>query len=63
MADLPPAERRLYSFEEVVLMLDGWHKDWYLEPAKESNADAVRGWVEHMDAGGLPVGIPESREA
>lgn len=41
-------------------MLDGWHKDWHLDADHESNEDGVRGWVEHMDAGGFPVGTPQS---
>lgn len=63
MAELPPPEQRLYSFEEVVMLLDGWHKDWYLDADHESNEDGVRGWVEHMDAGGFSVGIRQQGEA
>lgn len=49
VSDIPP-EKRLYTFDEIVRMLDGWTSDWH-EDMSESNEDAVRGWVEHMDVG------------
>lgn len=53
-----PADKRLYSFEEMVLFLDGL--GCLPSEVGESNEDAVRAWVEHMDFGGVEtvVGRP-----